>query len=112
MLARLRHRRLWAAAILCLSLSLLASLGTYCWLLADLPSLDDPLDMSEGGLYGYAAAPSSKIYDRHGRLLFEMPPPHAGRHSPVPLSEMPEALRQAIIATEDGSFYENPGVDA
>ena len=37
--------------------------------------------------------------------------PTRGRHSPVPLSEMPEALRQAIIATEDASFYQNPGVD-
>jgi 1A family penicillin-binding protein len=40
-----------------------------------------------------------------------MPPPYTGRHSPVSLDEMPEALRQATVATEDASFYENPGVD-
>ncbi len=106
MLARLRHRRLWVAMALLLALIFAAGLGVYFWLLADLPPLDDAT-----GLYGYAAAPSSKIYDRNGRLLFEMPPPYSGFHSPVPLDEMPEALRQAIVATEDAHFYENPGVD-
>jgi membrane peptidoglycan carboxypeptidase len=103
MLARLRRRRLWGALAILLSLILAAAVAVYAWLLADLPPLDD--------LHGYAAAPSSKVYDRHGRLLFEMPPPHTGRHSPVPLDEMPEALRQAIVATEDAGFYRNPGVD-
>ncbi len=41
-----------------------------------------------------------------------MPPPYTGRHSPVSLDDMPESLRQAVIATEDASFYRNPGVDA
>jgi 1A family penicillin-binding protein len=109
MLAHVRRSRLWWAVALCLSLILLANLAIYYWLLADLPSLGSLHDRS---LYGYAAAPSSKIYDRWGRLLYEMPPPHSGRHSPVPLNEMPKALRQAIVATEDGSYYQNPGVDA
>ncbi len=103
MLARLRHRSLRVALAVFCSLTLMAGLVVYVWLLADLPPLDD--------LHGYAAAPSSKVYDRYGRLLFEMPPPHTGRHSPVPLREIPEALRQAIVATEDASFYRNPGVD-
>jgi 1A family penicillin-binding protein len=103
MLARLRHRSLWAAWLILLSLPVAAGLGVYLWLLSGLPPLDD--------LHGYAAAPSSKVYDRYGRLLFEMPPPHTGRHSPVPLDQIPEALRQAIVATEDASFYQNPGVD-
>ncbi len=103
MLARTRYRNLALALAILLSSMLIASLGIYHWLLADLPPLHN--------LHGYAAAPSSKVYDRHGRLLFEMPPPHTGRHSPVPLSEMPDALRQAIVATEDASFYRNPGVD-
>ena len=99
-----RHRRLWMATAFFLSLIAVAGLGLTYWLLADLPSLDD--------LDGYAAAPSSKVYDRYGRLLFEMPPPQTGRHSPIPLNEMPTALRQATIATEDATFYQNPGVDA
>ena len=119
MLARLGHRRLWGALAVLFSLILATGLGLYCWLLAvspaelveARPSLDGPAAGSGQGLYGHAAAPSSKVYDRRGRLLFEMPPPHTGRHSPVPLSEMTEALRQAVIATEDASFYQNPGVD-
>jgi 1A family penicillin-binding protein len=100
------RRHPWMGLVAILSLLLIAAAGVYLWLLVGLPPLDDP-----ASLYDYTAAPSSKVYDRHGRLLFEMPPPHSGRHSPVSLDEIPEALRQAIIATEDAHFYENPGID-
>ena len=103
MLAQFRRRRLWVAMAVLWSLILVGGLVICYWLLADLPPLGD--------LHGYAAAPSSKIYDRRGRLLFEMPPPYTGSHSPVSLGDVPEALRQAVIATEDASFYLNPGVD-
>jgi 1A family penicillin-binding protein len=111
MLACLRHRRLWVVMALLLAFILAAGLGIYYWLLADLPPLDRPSTGSGHSLHDYAAAPSSKIYDRNGRLLFEMPPPYGGFHSPVSLDEVPEALRQAVVATEDARFYENPGVD-
>ena len=104
------HRRLWLASGLLLSL-ILAGLAAAYWLLADLPRLSGPSASRAATLYGYAAAPSSKIYDRYGQLLYEMPPPDTGRHSPVPLDEVPLALRQALIATEDATFYQNPGVD-
>ena len=81
MLACVRHRRLCGAMVFLLVLGVAAGLAVYRWLLADLPSLDS--------LHDYAAAPSSKVYDRHGRLLFEMPPPHGGFHSPVALDEIP-----------------------
>ncbi len=62
-------------------------------------------------------APSSIIVDSQGRLLYEMVSPGAGPqgtdvgvHRPVPLEEIPLYLQQAIIATEDATFYENPGV--
>jgi 1A family penicillin-binding protein len=103
-LHHLRHHHLVLALTLFAGLILAAGLGIYLWLLADLPSLEN--------LHSYSAAASSKVYDRHGRLLFEMLPPLTGRHSPVPLGEMPETLRQATIATEDATFYDNPGVDA
>ena len=106
-----RHR-VYAGLGVLLVLIAAAGLGLYLWLLADLPPLRDPAAGAEGSLYGYAATPSSKIFDRYGRLLFEMPPPHAGRHSPVPLGEVPLVLRQALVATEDSTFYQTPGVDA
>ncbi|MBN1873346.1 MAG: PBP1A family penicillin-binding protein [Anaerolineae bacterium] len=76
----------------------------YLWLFRDLPAPDD--------LRAYTSAPSSKIYDRYGRLLFEMPPPYTGSHTPVILADIPDAMRWATIATEDATFYDNPGMDA
>ena len=74
-----------------------------CHLLADLPSLD--------ALHDHVLPPTTQIFDRHGRLLYEMMDPQTGKHSYVPLEEIPLALRQATIATEDATFYDNPGVD-
>ncbi|MBN1139039.1 MAG: PBP1A family penicillin-binding protein, partial [Anaerolineae bacterium] len=104
MLARVRRRRLWVTLSIVLVAIAVTGLGLYLWLVSGLPAVDD--------LSKYTVMPSSYVYDRYGRLLFEMPPPHTGSHSPVPLAEMPEALRQATIATEDANFYTNPGVDA
>ena len=78
-------------------------LGIRAWLFVDLPSLDT--------LASNLSAPSTKILDRHGRLLYTISDPHAGQHTPIPLSEIPLACRQATIATEDANFYSNPGVD-
>ncbi len=72
-------------------------------LIADLPS--------PHALYEHQTGISSRILDRHGRLLYEITDPHAGRHVPVPLEEIPLYCRQATIATEDADFYTNPGVD-
>lgn len=96
---KVRRIFLWGVAAV-----LLAGGGAAYWLFADLPTPET--------LTARASAPSSKIVDRYGRLLFEMPPPEGGSHTPVPLSEVPVALRQATIATEDASFYENRGWDA
>jgi len=74
------------------------------WLLVDLPRPDE--------LYQYTSAPSTKIYDRHGTLLYEITDPHQGLHTPLTLDEIPSACVEATIATEDASFYRNPGVDA
>lgn len=52
---------------------------------------------------------TTRIYDRNGVLLREVF--GEGRRTYVPLSEIPITLRQATIATEDKSFYENAGVD-
>lgn len=89
--------------ILLCTLAVTGSLWLYFWLFYDLPSPDD--------LTAYTTAPSSKIYDRHGRLLFEMPPPYTGSHSPVSLDAIPPYLIWATIATEDATFYQNPGMD-
>ncbi|MBN2393047.1 MAG: transglycosylase domain-containing protein [Anaerolineae bacterium] len=97
-----KTRTVRVLTILC-ALAFLGGAGLYLWLCAGLPAPDD--------LSAYTSAPSSKIYDRHGQLLFEMPPPYTGSHTPVILDDIPPYLIQATIATEDATFYSNPGMD-
>lgn len=51
----------------------------------------------------------TRIYDRDGNLLYEVF--DEGRRAEVTLDEIPYAVRWATIATEDDTFYENPGFD-
>ena len=82
---------------------LLVSIGGYLWLSRDLPAIDH----LQAGL----ALPSTRLYDRQGRLLYEIIDPKGGRNTAVPLSQIPPALVKATIDTEDKTFYNNPGVD-
>jgi penicillin-binding protein 1C len=77
--------------------------GIYFWLFAGLPSIDN--------LRAGLALPSTRIYDRKGRLLYEIIDPQGGRNTAIPLAQIPAACVQATIATEDRNFYSNPGVD-
>ena len=51
------------------------------------------------------------LYDRHGALLYEALDPELEKATYVPLAELPMSLIRAAIATEDASFYSNPGID-
>src|SRR5262245_2756942 len=75
----------------------------YVWILADLPSLDT----LDAGL----SLPNTRIYDRHGRLLYEILPPEQGRNRALTLDEIPQHCIDATIATEDENYYSHPGVD-
>ena len=68
-----------------------------------LPSVDN--------LHQRAQAPSTRILDRNGRLLYEIIDPRTGHHTPLPLDRVPVRLQQATVAVEDANFYSNPGVD-
>ncbi|MBI2304749.1 MAG: penicillin-binding protein 1C [Chloroflexi bacterium] len=54
-------------------------------------------------------AESTKIFDRRGRLLYEILLSEKGSHTDIALSSISRSLRQATIATEDASFYHNHG---
>jgi len=69
----------------------------------DLPDIDS--------LPEHLNLPSLRITDRSGRLLYEALPEQGGRQTFVPLQDIPLVLQQATIATEDGNFYQHPGVD-
>jgi 1A family penicillin-binding protein len=62
-------------------------------------------------LRSHQIAPSSVILDRQGRVLYRILDPHIGLQQATRLEEVPLALRQAILATEDLTFYDNPGVN-
>lgn len=98
-----RARRLLLAA---LAVLLITPVLAFAALWFSLPAV--------GELNNRAQAPSSKILDRRGRLLYEIIDPRSetsGHHTPVPLGRIPLNLRMATIAVEDANFYSNPGVD-
>src|SRR4030042_87695 len=51
---------------------------------------------------------STKIYDRHGELLYKIY--HNQNRTLVPLSDIPFSLVQATIAIEDAEFYHHHGL--
>jgi len=56
-------------------------------------------------------AGGAKIYDKNGHLLYEYVDDLQGLRQPVALSEVSPYLVEATIATEDATFYSNPGVN-
>lgn len=55
---------------------------------------------------------TTKIYDRTGaHLLYEVFDPRFGDRTYTPIAQIPPYLRQATVAIEDKTFYENPGID-
>jgi len=77
-----------------------ASIGFFIALTRDLPQIQS--------LETFKPAAITHIYSADEELLAER---FVERREPVPLPVMPHDLKQAIIATEDGKFYEHPGVD-
>jgi membrane peptidoglycan carboxypeptidase len=53
----------------------------------------------------------ARVYDRNGTLLYQFIDELGGLRRPVPLSEISPWLREATIATEDRTFYENNGLN-
>ena len=92
-----QRRRFQQIGLIGLALLLIGAVGIYFWLFAGLPSIDH---LSAG-----LALPSTHLYDRQGRLLYEIIDPHGGRNTAVTLDQVPKALIQATIDTEDRNFY-------
>jgi membrane peptidoglycan carboxypeptidase len=55
---------------------------------------------------------TTKLYDRTGKVvLYELFDPRLGDRAYVPLEQIPEHCRNAVIVLEDKNFYSNPGFD-
>ncbi len=87
-------------------LLLLALLGIACLLVYTfwgLPSVDS--------LPAHLNTPSVRITDRNGRPLYDLLPTEGGRHAVLSFDNIPQCMKDATIAVEDKTFYQNPGVD-
>lgn len=89
--------------LLLLLLAIAGGMAIYAYFARDLPS---PQEMRER----QAPFQTAYIYDRHGRLLHEIIDPQGGRRTVVPYAELPQVLIDAVVATEDATFFTNPGV--
>ena len=78
-------------------------MGLYAYYARDLP---DPGQLAQRELFQTA-----NILDRNGQLLEELVDPSGGRRTLVPISQIPKVLKDATIAAEDATFYDNPGFD-
>lgn len=92
-----------AVLIFLAALGFAAVMAAYAYYARDLP---DPGTLTQRQLFQTA-----RIFDRNGRLLQELNNPAGGQRTIVPLSDMSPLLREATIAAEDASFYDNPGFD-
>src|SRR6266853_7046088 len=106
--AALRRRRwlrwLLMAMLVVVLVSALGVAASAFWVLTILPgSLP-----SVAQLETFDASEGTKVYDDNDELITEF---HVERRIFVPLAQIPKALREAIIATEDARFYSHHGVD-
>src|SRR6266446_6307042 len=106
--AALRRRRwlrwMLMAALVVVLVSALGIGASAFWVLTILPgSLP-----SVAQLETFDASEGTKVYDDNDELITEF---HVERRIFVPLAQIPKALRDAIIATEDARFYSHHGVD-
>mgnify|MGYP000864020127 CR=1 FL=1 len=83
-------------------LSLLAAMGVYAYYASTLPS---PTELYQRT----TEFKSTKIFDRNGKLLFEVFDPLGGRRTLVTFGELPPEVVGAVVATEDATFFSNPG---
>jgi penicillin-binding protein 1A len=75
-------------------------LGTYFYIKSDLPSVDVLKDVR--------LQTPMRIFTQDGKLISQY---GVKRRIPLTLEQIPEQLKQAVIATEDSRFYGHSGID-
>jgi membrane peptidoglycan carboxypeptidase len=102
-------RRIRTAALLILTIFFLLCSGTvaeiYLYYLQQLPLIN--------GIAQHSLFQTTHIYDRYGKLLYELYDHHLGRgrRTYVDYKDISPFLVKATVATEDHSFWTNSGVD-
>ncbi len=77
--------------------------GAYAFYQTQLPLLN--------GMANHTLFQSTRIYDRKGRLLYELYDPKYGRRTYVNYNDISPLLITATVAAEDHTFWNNSGVD-
>ena len=54
---------------------------------------------------------TTRIYDRNGKLLYEILDPNAGRRTYVPLDRISPYMLAATLSAEDKNYFSHPGFD-
>ncbi|HEU5230631.1 MAG TPA: biosynthetic peptidoglycan transglycosylase, partial [Ktedonobacteraceae bacterium] len=90
----------FAAFFILLSGSLGAS---YAYYQAQLPTLNS--------IANHTTFQTTHIYDRNGKLLYQINDPNEGRRTYVNYTDISENLINATVAAEDHTFWTNGGVD-
>jgi len=92
----------WAAVLTVVGvLSAVAAIGIAYWLIA--PRLPDPASIREIRLQV-----PLRVLSADGKLLAVF---GENRRTPVPIEQIPDTVKQAVIAIEDARFYEHRGID-
>src|SRR5215813_5440064 len=104
-----KRRRRWlrwivVPLVVILSVGVLAAGVSAFWVLTILPRSLPSVTQLES----FEPSVGSKVYDENDEQITEL---HVERRIFVPLAQMPAALKQAVIATEDARFYSHFGVD-
>src|SRR6266571_2701344 len=63
------------------------------------------------GIANHTLFQTTHIYDRNGKLLYELYDPKYGRRTYVNYNDVSPFLAKATVAAEDHTFWENSGVD-
>jgi penicillin-binding protein 1A len=91
---------LLAAGFMLFVVSVGVVVGAYLYVAPDLPPVDALRDVQ--------MKEPMRVYSRDGRLMAEF---GEERRRPLDYEQIPERLRQAVIAAEDDRFFKHPGVD-
>jgi hypothetical protein len=90
------------AVVLFLLLSSSAG-GAYAYYQSQLPLLN--------GIASHSLFQTTHIYDRNGKLLYDLYDPKYGRRTYVNYNDISPLMINATVAAEDHTFWDNSGVD-
>lgn len=92
------RRQIFYTSILIIAILVLIPPATYLWFAHDLKDKESIMNRSKTGL---------TLLDKDGQEFFTFNKPKAISY--VPLSDIPQNMRDAVIASEDKNFYTNSG---